>query len=386
MRLETTAGALRSALDVLGRVVPKASAAPLMQSVQFDGATARATDLNNYVEVDLAVTRAEGKASILHRPLAALMRHIDRDEAITLEAGAQGATLRFSGGRYDLPTVEGDDLRMSGAFFKPMALDGATFKKGMRFCLPFVCDEETRYYLNGICLADGNMVSTNGHRMAVYPVAELAGETRAPIISRTSLALLSKLPEPSRVFIGRDEQPVMRFDMPGVRITSKLIDGTYPDWRRVVPEISADCHCLTLDRRALLKVVRRVSVALNATGGLRGVALAYNQQSIALGGASDHGLKAREYLSDVAISGVAADAHIEFNSTYLASVLEAFPAEERVSMFVRDAGSVSLFRCSQDGPFTLLMPQRAGSRGLDLANEALQEWSRPASATEKQVA
>lgn len=374
MKLETTAGALKGALSLMSRVVPRRATAPLLETVQFDGATLSGTNLGEYLTVQLACTRAKGRAAILLRPLAALVRNVGRDANISIEAGEQGATLTFPGGRYDLPTVEWEALDLSGEFATEIAVDSEAFRDGLRFCKAFVSFEETRYYLNGVCLDEGHMVATDGHRMGVFPVALSAAEMGRPIITTNTVALLAALAPAKAVRLDTGRQ-AMRFTLPGMTLTAKLIDGNYPDWRRVVPDTASAIE-IRADRRALAGAVNRMHDVL-ACAGIRGhgVGLAYDADGLVVCGRTtiDLPVLAREYLTEAATIGVKDPGSIEFNARYLGAALAQFDHDNVVRLMVSSPGSAALLR-GAGAPYAVMMPMRGGASS-DLALSTLKDWA-----------
>ncbi|MDS1135593.1 DNA polymerase III subunit beta [Nitratireductor indicus] len=373
MKLETTASALKGALSLMSKVVERRATIPLLQSVRFDGATLSGTDLDNYLSIQLACTRAEGRAAILLRPLAALVRHMGRDETISLQAGDQGATLTFSGGRYDLPTVEWDTLELGGDYDTVLPVDGDVFREGLRFCKAFMSTEDTRYYLNGVCLDGDDIVATDGHRMGVYRADSKASDLGRPIIPSKTVGLLAAFCAPKAVWIDKDRK-AMRFELPGMTLHAKLIDGTFPDWRRVVPDVSNGIE-IRAERIKLTTTIARMCDVLDFGFRGGGVALAYDHEGIVICGRTWVGqsVVAREYLPEAIATGTAEPGSIEFNPNYLREVLQQFHRDDIVRMGIDGTYSPMIMRGS--GPsYAVLMPMREGSR--DLALSTLKEWPR----------
>lgn len=372
MRLETTARALKGAMDLMARVVPKRATTPLLETVRFDGATLRASNLVDYAEVDLSCVRAEGKAAVDFRPLAALVRHIADDDTIRLDAGAQGASLSFSGGRYDLPTVEYDEVLLNATCDRPVNIQSKAFLRGLHFCSPFICTEETRYYLNGVCIDGGKMVATDGHRLAAYQIGDDGADHRRPIIGRSTVGLLASLPGLSAMLLNNDATAA-EFSLPGLRLQSRLIDGAFPNWPRVVPPMEQTTKKITVERKAFQRVLTRLQSVISY-GGARAVSLAFDANRLALCGVgSPNEIVGREYVDAAVTSGVSGEAFVEFNPRYLRDVVRAFDGEETLTFHV--AHEHSPIRVTGVGPrFAVLMPMRAGIK--ERALDTLRSWPR----------
>lgn len=145
---------------------------------------------------------------------------------------------------YELPYLPADD------FPEPpfQAADRIeTFTNGMlgsvvdkvRFC---VSSEETRYYLNGVCWRRGpdgsSVVATDGHRLARCIYSSEASAESSRIIPRKTIGVICKhmVGADVRVFEATDKKCALVFEAPGLRLSSKLIDGTFPDIDRVIPK------------------------------------------------------------------------------------------------------------------------------------------------------
>ncbi len=372
MKLETTASALKSALDVMRRVVPKRATTPLLETVRFDGAVLRATNLIDYAELDLACVRAEGKAAVLFRPLFELVRHIAPDDTIRLDAGAQGACLSFSGGRYDLPTVEHDDVVLGAVCERSLDFEPKAFLRGLHFCSSFISTEETRYYLNGVCLDAGKMITTDGHRLAAYPIGDSKADFGRPIIERQTVGFLASIPAPSAIYLNK-EATAADFTLPGLRLQSRLIDGSFPDWTRVVPAVDRVKQKITVKRKAFARVLSRLN-SVFSYGAYPTLSLVYDADRLALScvGHSD-GSVAREFFDDAVVTGAQGESLVQFNSRYLRDIVRAFDNDEALSFHVIDESSPARIT-GEGGRFAVLMPMRVVDR--ERAFDALRLWPR----------
>ena len=368
MKIETTAGALLSALKVVAGAACKGrESVPVLGAVLFDGATVTATDLDMTITATFASVSAKGSSAILRGPLMALVGHIPAGDSITIEAGAEGATVTFSAGRYDLPAFDPKDfpeLAMGGLV--PVEFDGEKLRDAIAFVRGFVSTEETRYYLNGVCL-DGDMaVATNGRQLGCHPSGGNFADRL--IVPRPALGLLSRLAATSAAVNKRHAA----FEFPGISLRTKLIDGTFSDWRRVVPQADP-VSTITFDTRELRACLSRLAHFKGASVfGSREPCATLMWDDARLTVVSDIAalsIKAREYLSKAKIDG--APGMTAFNAGYLSAVANLFK-EETFTVGVTDSNSPSIIRAGGE-PYVILMPMRSGAEAL--AAQTLSEWA-----------
>ncbi len=370
MKFETTAKLLTAALRNLTPVIERRNTIPILSCVLFEGRTIRGTDLDIDLFVSVPASTASGKIAIDHRALLNLVRHIPADDTVRIEGGSEGATVTFPSGRYDLPSLPASDYPdLLTAEFKPVDVDGEALKKALAFVSPFISTEETRYYLNGVCLDGRVAVATDGHRLTCHPTGtDLPAFFERPIIPRKVVALMRGLPAAKSVRIATD-RPAMVADFDGARLVSKLIDGTFPDWRRVVPKDTDKNVTLTVDRLELSKAMKRI--AATTPGGKPYVALAFDEQRLVVSGSRHGEVTAREYINNVGISG---DGQVVgLQAKYLHDVLTSFREDETVRLAIVDGGSPIIVRGKDEDIFTVLMPARIGDEKLAL--ETLHQWA-----------
>ncbi|MDX1219064.1 hypothetical protein GOL99_26695 [Sinorhizobium medicae] len=358
MKLETNARMLKSGLRAVGLATRWSSSIPVLGTVLFDGNTVTGCDLDQEISVTIPVKSAEGSACIPHATLLSLVSHLPGDELVKIEAGEQGATFVFSSGRYDLPTAQVSDfprLEMSGAV-KPIEIDGDGLKRALTFVAPFMSTEETRYYLNGVCLDSDDAVATDGHRMGVHPLGFSGGAFERGIIPHAVVGALLAMPAPMAMSIATEKRPMVEIRMDGAKIRAKLIDGTFPDWRRVVPSMSPNAAHATLDRASLLRIARRMA----SLGPSHGLSLAWDAERLAVA-AKVWGseVTAREIMPVLSPSSGGKGT---YNAHYLKSVLQVLRSDV-VTFKCQDAHSPSSWRGDGDG-YALLMPMRQGDDAL----------------------
>jgi DNA polymerase-3 subunit beta len=225
-----------------------------------------------------------------------------------------------------------------------------------------ISTEETRYYLNGIFLhvADEELkaAATDGHRLARFTLRRPDGAEGMPdvIVPRKCVAELRKLIEEAldtNVQVDLSASKV-RFTLGGengVVLTSKLIDGTFPDYSRVIP--TGNDKLLKLDPRSFFQGVDRVATI--ATEKTRAVKMALENDKVTLSVTSpDNGTAAEEIAADYASQGF----EIGFNANYLKDILSQIDGDT-VELHLADAGAPTLIRQDEKAAaLYVLMPMR----------------------------
>lgn len=371
MKFETTAGLLLSGLRAVKPAIEPRSTIPILETVKFDGHKLAGTDLDMEIEVDVPATSAAGTACIAHRPLLNLVRHIPADDTVRIAAGKDGATISFTGGRYDLPALLADDFPV----FKsdeamPVEFDGEGLRKALGFVRSFMSSEETRYYLNGACLDGKVAVATDGHRMGVHPLGFDGGSLDRCIVPRKTVELLSTLGAAKSLAVKSKGFSKMVFGFDGLSVRTNTIDGTFPDWQRVVPKFLDEAAKVELDRAELLRALSRISCAARI-GTATAASVAWgNGRTVLVGKSYLKEATAREHLC----FSVAPEASgiICFDLRYMRGLLRLL-ACETVTLTVSDSGSPSLWRGDGEA-YAVLMPMRGADADGDLAKATLAKW------------
>lgn len=368
MKFQTTAGLLSKALSTVAPVIERRSTIPVLSCVRFDGRTITGTDLDMELSVNVPATLAKGAACIAHRPLAGLMRHVPVDDTVTIRAGKDEADVTFSSGRYTLPCLSADDFPdITRGDQTEVEIDADQFLRAMAFASNFVSTEETRYYLNGVCLDGDVAVATNGHQLGCAPLGKNSGTFSGGIVPRKAVGLIGKLPGLTGVTVNREKLSVI-FTAPGIVLRTKLIDGTFPDWRRVVPADSDATSTVSVPRISILAAVNRLcGMRGKLVGGSVGATLAWDANNLAIAAKSYvAGGTMREFVVPRQANGMG---QISFNMAYLRQVLRAI-GDEEISFSTKDEGSPCIFR-GKGRAYAVIMPLCGADS--DIATAALDE-------------
>ena len=352
-------------------VVERRNTIPILSNVLIDaeaGGSLRlmATDLDlQVVETMGAVSvEAAGAITVSAHLLFDIARKLPDGSQVSIETADNRMVVKAGRSRFTLPTLPRDDFpvivegELPTSFEIPAKVLAELIDR-TRFA---ISTEETRYYLNGIFLHvtedELKAAATDGHRLARFTLAKPDGADGMPdvIVPRKCVAELRKLLEEAldtNVQVDLSASKV-RFTLGGengVVLTSKLIDGTFPDYTRVIP--TGNDKLLRLDPKSFYEGVDRVATI--ATEKTRAVKMAVETDKVTLSVTSpDNGTAAEEIAADYSSPGF----EIGFNAGYLKDILGQIEGDT-VEIHLADAGAPTLIRQNDKSPaLYVLMPMR----------------------------
>lgn len=352
-------------------VVERRNTIPILSNVLIEAASAgtvrlMATDLDLQVVESMAAVSVDspGATTVSAHLLFDIARKLPDGSQVSLEVADNRMTVKAGRSRFSLPTLPRDDFPtiVEGDLPTSFELPAATLAQLIDRTRFAVSTEETRYYLNGIFfhVADDELkaAATDGHRLARYTIRRPDGAEGMPdvIVPRKCVAELRKLLEEAldtNVEIDLSASKV-RFTLGGengVVLTSKLIDGTFPDYTRVIP--TGNDKLLRIDPRSFFEGVDRVATI--ATEKTRAVKMALEHDKITLSVTSpDNGTAAEEVPADYSSEHF----EIGFNANYLKDILGQIEGDT-VELHLADAGAPTLIRQDEKSPaLYVLMPMR----------------------------
>lgn len=362
---------LLKCLSHVQSVVERRNTIPILSNVLIEAAgdgTVRvmATDLDLQVVESLGAVSVEspGAITVSAHLLFDIARKLPDGSQVSLETADNRMTVKAGRSRFSLPTLPRDDFPVIvegdlPTSFELPATSLAQLIDRTRFA---ISTEETRYYLNGIFLhvtdEELRAAATDGHRLARYTIARPDGAEGMPdvIVPRKCVAELRKLLEEAldtNVLIDLSASKI-RFTLGGengVVLTSKLIDGTFPDYSRVIP--TGNDKLLKLDPKSFWQGVDRVATI--ATEKTRAVKMALENDRVTLSVTSpDNGTAAEEVPASYTSQGF----EIGFNANYLKDILGQIDGDT-VELHLADAGAPTLIRQDDKSPaLYVLMPMR----------------------------
>ncbi|MEO1110553.1 MAG: hypothetical protein AAFX90_21830 [Pseudomonadota bacterium] len=381
MLIETTAGDLRLALNLVKPVVPKWSTIPILQAVLLKSGAVRATNLDLEIRMKFAAKTFKSSAAIPFRQLFELLSGLPHDMDVRLQSAGgpfDGIYVFFRGGRYKLPSFAAADFppwnKVEG--LKPMTTTEG-FSVALAAVQGAISTEETRYYLNGVCFSKNTegrdvLVATDGHRLLAHDFNH--GQDGDLILPKVALPALFLLPEPTAIFASGSR---MSFQYPGGELRSKLIDGTFPDWKRVVPTHSDDTPSLSFAPLEMMRVLTRIGKVAGSHRA-RGVDLsapANGEMVVVAAKGMDFEECSERLDSGSAWKWEGPKNQISFNLSYLKSMCTLHRHAERISISAMSGGDPAII-ASEDGRLlSILMPMRGSTS--DLIGASIQAFTQP---------
>jgi DNA polymerase III subunit beta len=371
MKLTVERAALLKSLGHVHRVVERRNTIPILANVLLRADKAalslKATDLDLEVTETLAAEGATaGATTVPAHMIYDIVRKLPEGTQVILEALGDRASLAIRAGRsrftlQTLPESDFPDLA-AGEMTHKFALGAADLKRLIDKTQFAISTEETRYYLNGIYLHTAGSgksvtlraVATDGHRLAQVELPAPEGAVGMPgiIIPRKAVGEVQRLIEDSQAEVGLELSATkIRFTIGDVVLTSKLIDGTFPDYARVIP-VGND-KSLTVDKKDFEAAVDRVSTVSSERG--RAVKLALTSGRLVLSVTNPDSGSATEELE---VEYDADPLDIGFNSRYLLDIATQIDGETAV-LKLADPGSPTLIQDKDAGnALYVLMPMR----------------------------
>ncbi|HHV66155.1 MAG TPA: DNA polymerase III subunit beta [Ochrobactrum intermedium] len=330
-------GALLPALAAVNRAVEKRNTIPILGNVllKVEDGHLCVTGTNLDIEVQ-AIARQEGLPNIAPFTVQSGLLHdavkkFPDGSKVEFEGDQTHVNIKSGRSHFRLQVLPASDFPEMAVddFTHEFSIAGSTLARVLATVGFAISTEETRYYLNGVFMhRDGEhlaFVATDGHRLALMKLDAPAGSDGVPgiIIPRRTVALLQHFAEGDEEIVLKLSERKMRIVLPdGTAITSKLIDGTYPDYQRVIP--TSNDKSYTVDHAGLADAINRVSTVSSERG--RAVKFGFGQSELRMEVNNPDSGQAED--SIVVNDGHEDEVTIGFNHKYCLDVLGAVSAKE----------------------------------------------------------
>lgn len=371
MKVTLERAALLKSLGHVHRVVERRNTIPILSNVLLQANNSslflKATDLDLEVTESVPADVAQsGSTTLPAHTLYDIVRKLPDGAQVSLEMTGDSGQLLLRSGRsrfmlQSLPETDFPDLT-TGEMSHKFTLSAVEVKKLIEKTQFAISTEETRYYLNGIFIhtleVEGHTmlrsVATDGHRLARVEIPAPAGSAGMPgvIVPRKAVTEVQKLIDDGAGDVAIEISATKaRFTFGDVVLTSKLIDGTFPDYARVIP--SGNDKRLVVERDSFARAVDRVSTISSERG--RAVKLALADGKLTLSVTNPDSGSATEELE---VDYDSTPMEIGFNAKYLLDITSQLDSDTALFKLA-DSGSPTLVQ-NQDGSAALyvLMPMR----------------------------
>ncbi len=357
--------ALLKPLQVVGGIIERRQPLPILSNVliQKSGPNFRfvSTDLEIQITTHMATDQSPSDTSITvaAKKLQEILRVLPDDSKVSLELQDSKLQLKAGKSKFNLQTLPAEDFpqisdQLQGV--DKVELKQKQFKALLGAVQYAMAQQDIRYYLNGVLLViDGKYlkaVATDGHRLA-FSSMELGGSfaKREIILPRKTIGELFKLlaDTDDEITLELGESQV-RMAFSDVTITSKVIDGKFPDYGKVIPSYT---NHLALERLPVLQALQRVSILSNEK--FRGVRLVLTEKNLRIISSNSEQEEAQE---DIETDYHGPGLDVGFNVNYLLDGLNTISSQNVVFSFGDPNSSVLITRPDEENFKYVIMPMR----------------------------
>lgn len=364
--IKTQRDTLLAPLQSVSGIVERRHTLPILSNVLLEKQGDRLTLLATDIEIQITTTATgaggdgDGAVTVGARKLQEILRSLPDSTEVSLTLEDKRLQVRGGKSRFNLQTLPADDfprMTLAEGETKQFSISQKAFRQLLAKTQYSMAAQDVRYYLNGLLLmVDGQelrAVATDGHRLAFASVAIEAEFPRQEMILPRKTVL-----ELNRLLVDTDDQLTItlapnqvRFAFGSVVLVSKLIDGKFPDYERVIPA-SLKNH-MTVGRQTLMQAMQRAAILTNEK--FRGVRVVLSENSLKLIAANAEQEEAQEEI-EVQYTGDPID--VGFNVGYLLDVLNNVHSDE-IQWSFNDANSSALVTVPGNDRFKyVVMPMR----------------------------
>ncbi len=366
MNIKIDRDVLLKPLSAVSSIVERRHTLPILSNLLLEATqnkvTLTATDLEMQITLSLEGASDEDiSTTVSARKLMDICRSLPDLSKINMNIHDNRIQLKAGKSRFNLQTLPAADYPMmakaTGETTLVLEIQQGTLKRLLKQVEYAMAQQDIRYYLNGLLFeVNGdrlNVVGTDGHRLC-FTSTELQQhhEKIELILPRKTVLELVKLledgEEPVFIEVGSNQ---VNFSFSGIRLISKVIDGKFPDYTRVIPV--GHHNSLDIDRQTLLLAMQRASILSNEK--FRGIRMVLGKDSLRLISNNSEQEEAEEEL-EINYSGDVLD--IGFNVTYMIDVLNNV-VTDKVTFSFSDANSSCLVTVPNDAYYKyVVMPMR----------------------------
>jgi DNA polymerase-3 subunit beta len=365
MKIIAKREAILSPLQAVIGVVERRQTMPILANVLISAKGGRLAVTATDLEVELVATsevdvQRAGDVTVPGRKLLDICRALPEGVEMTLTLDGERMTVRAKRSRFTLSTLPASEFPTVDEINAQQTLKvpQKDFKRLLEKTHFSMAQQDVRYYLNGMLLETSaktlRSVATDGHRLALCDVElpEGAKTGQQVIVPRKGVLELQRI-------LGNEEQMLelgigsnhVRVQIGDIRFTSKLIDGRFPEYGRVIPNNPP--HIVTAVREDLRQSLQRAAILSNEK--YRGIRFAVKTNALTI---QSHNPEQEEAEEEVEVGYDGPELEIGFNVNYLLDALSAIEGPE-VQVGLTDGNSSCLIRANADsGARFVVMPMR----------------------------
>ena len=334
-------------LQLVCSIVERRATLPILSTILLKAHGSQLTMTSTDMELEMIATlpvavEQEGKTTVSARKFLDICRALASNATISFQAKDNKALVKAGKSRFSLSTLPSEDFPDSeGAnYIDEISLPQSALKSLLDETSFAMASQDVRYYLNGLLLeredAALRAIATDGHRLALGSLAtsKTAKEKTNVIVPRKAILELGRLLNDSEesVTVAFSNQQI-KIELPDLHFTSKLIDGQFPNYQRVIPvggdkEVIAERDMLkqALSRAAILSSDKHRSVRINLETNLFKATVVNQEQESAE--------------EEISVDYTSSPLEIAFNNAYLLDLLNAMPDQKVKMTFSDDNSSV----------------------------------------------
>lgn len=364
MKIQIERERLLKPLGYVTSVVEKRQTLPILGNIYFtkekNSLTLVGTDLETEITTRIDDAQgSDGACTITAKKLYDICRTLPEEATIHIEAQGDKATVRSGRSRFTLQTLPAADFpRLETADWEiAIEIDQTQFRGLLDKTAFAMAQQDVRYYLNGCLLEIGperlRAVATDGHRLAKSDIRIEAAveQVRQAIVPRKAILELIRLLEGEGKVTLEMDNSHLRIKAGTIVFTTKLIDGRFPDYGKVIPE-NLSTHLL-VDRGAFYDILARTSILTNEK--FRGVRLALAPGVMTV---TAHNPEQEEAVDEMAVDYEGEALEIGFNVGYLMDALRALTTGQ-VDFGLQDPNSSCTVQApGREETLYLVMPMR----------------------------